>query len=53
MKGLFKNTMENVTIKIQYLNDEIKSREKIINEITSSNSWKVTAPMRKIKKNLK
>ena len=29
MKGLFKNTMENVTIKIQYLNDEIKKLEYI------------------------
>ena len=29
MKGLFKNTMENVTIKIQYLNDEIKRLEYI------------------------
>ena len=53
-------TIANLTKKIDSLNatvddlnDEIKSREKIINEITSSNSWKVTAPMRKIKKNLK
>ena len=45
--------IDSLNATIDNLNDEIKSKEKLINEITSSNSWKVTAPMRKIKKNLK
>lgn len=38
---------------INSLNEKIQSQEKQIDEITSSGSWKVTAPMRKLKKNLK
>ena len=35
---------------INDLNQEITSNKKIMGEITSSNSWKATAPMRKIKR---
>ena len=37
--------------KINELNGIIKEQERIINEMKSSNSWKVTAPLRKIRNN--
>ena len=44
---------ENQKETIESLNKKINQQEKLINELFSSNSWKITAPMRKIRKNLK
>jgi hypothetical protein len=45
--------IESQKKEINELNKIVKEQERIINEMKSSNSWKVTAPIRKIRNDLK
>jgi len=51
--GLLNIQMKKLNTQIKQLEDTLKSREKYLEEILESKSWKVTAPLRLISKELR